>query len=121
MREHRQKLHELGYDLHMAKQADSEGAEHSILSRAAVAVRGRVNAYALAISDADTLALAETGRWTERLFPVRDGTSFIIVASLCGHSGSSWDPALARTTLQTNHAFKDLSIARQRVPLVDKK
>ena len=27
---------------------------------------------------------------------MRDGTSFIIVASLYGHSGSSWDPALAR-------------------------
>jgi hypothetical protein len=96
LREHRGKLTELGYSIHMAKHADAEDDNHSILSRAAIATRGQLKGYALKITDDETLALAESGRWTERLIPVRDGMSFIIVASLYGHSGASWDPALAR-------------------------
>ena len=81
----------------MAKAADAEDGTGGALSRAAIAVKARTEAYALDIDDPETLALAESGRWTERLIPVRDGTSFIVVASFYGHSGSSWDPALART------------------------
>ena len=39
-----------------------------------------VNSYALNYSDPETIVLADSGRWMERLIPIGDGSKFIIVA-----------------------------------------
>lgn len=48
-----------------------------------------MHAYAVTYSDQHTVELAESGRWIERLIPVEDGHTFIIIASLYRISGAS--------------------------------
>ena len=64
--------------------------------KVAIAVRTGLNAFAPACQDEGTLALAESGRWHERFIPVRSGSAYVVVASLCGYSGASASPVLER-------------------------
>ena len=89
------KAKELGYALTTSFTCgEGESTDERRQGRAAIATKHGIRAYALALQDADTLMLAESGRWHERMIPTRNGESFIIVATLYGYSGASWDPAL---------------------------
>ena len=85
----------MDYKLHLGWSVAS-GAQGMKKTRAAIACHQDVKAYPLVYDDGLTVELLESGRWVERLVPVRDGSSFIIVASLYGVSGASGDPALTR-------------------------
>ena len=95
-------LKELGYGLQHGW-FTATGTEGTRKSRVAIATEGKMHAYALTYSDQHIVELAESGRWIERLIPVEDGHTFIIIASLYGISGVSGDPALAKRNDKTNH------------------
>jgi hypothetical protein len=90
---------DLGYSLttSLASAEDNgEGTDERRQGKVAIATRSGISTFALTCQDSDTLTLAESGRWHERYIPVRDGGSFIIVASLYGYSGSSASPVLEK-------------------------
>ena len=92
-------LGQLGY-LTASAFCNHDGMQESGAERkscVAISKQGyRTPMYALEIGDPDTAMLAESGRWVERMAPVCDGSTYIIIASLYGFSGASGDPALAR-------------------------
>ena len=62
----------------------------------AMAIANGYRSYAMEYHDRDTVQLAATGRWCERMIDIMDGNKFVVVASLYGYSGASQDPAIAR-------------------------
>ena len=61
-------------------------------TKVAIAVADGYKPYALEYHDRDTVQLAASGRWCERMVSIKDGNKFIVVVSLCGYSGASQDP-----------------------------
>ena len=77
-----------GYQLHFGSRTSlSEAGSQG--RRIAMTVKYPTEAYELALLGSDLLALAKSGRWTERLTPVQDGSAFIVVAGLYGFYGAS--------------------------------
>jgi hypothetical protein len=50
----------------------------------------------VAVDDHETVALMQTGRWMEKMIPVEDGRSYIVVASYYGITGANNNPAISR-------------------------
>ena len=67
-------------------------------SRVAVACAKGLGAFSVAHLDHETVALAQSGRWVERIVPIASGEAYIIVASFYGIAGASWDPVQPSAT-----------------------